>query len=492
MEAHQRHGWPRAAAPPHVLIIVQNLPVPLDRRVWLECQALAAAGYDVSVICPKGPGDPARAGDRRRPHLQVPAGPAGRRAALGLRRRVRLLLAADGAAVAARVARRAASTSCRPATRRTPTGCWPGSGGRAACGSSSTSTTSTPSCSSPASASPTGRGAAAQLRRAALARADDLPDRRPRHLDQRVLPAGSRSSAAAATAEDVTVVRSGPDTRRCGRSTRPPRAAPRERHTLVYLGIMGPQDGVDLVLDVMDELVHRARPRRRARRRCSASATASRTSARQAPRLGLDDVVTFTGRADKAMIADHLSAADVGLCPDLQDAAQRRLDDEQDDGVHGLRAAVGLLRPGRDPGLRRRLRASTSPSGDVEAFADAVERLLDDPELRVEMAARARARVGRRARLAAAGGGVRRRLRPAAPAGPRPRWRSRPTTAWATSTSTSTTASSSLRPGAGDRVAEPQPEQALGRLRSACGSRSSAAATSARCTPRAWPCWATT
>ena len=44
----------------HVLIIVQNLPVPLDRRVWLECQALTAAGYDVSVICPKGPGDPSR------------------------------------------------------------------------------------------------------------------------------------------------------------------------------------------------------------------------------------------------------------------------------------------------------------------------------------------------------------------------------------------------------------------------------------------------
>ncbi len=50
---------PRGAGP-HVLIIVQNLPVPLDRRVWLECQALAPRGYQVSVICPKGPGDPAR------------------------------------------------------------------------------------------------------------------------------------------------------------------------------------------------------------------------------------------------------------------------------------------------------------------------------------------------------------------------------------------------------------------------------------------------
>src|SRR3984957_16913877 len=41
-----------------VLIIVQNLPVPFDRRVWLECQALVAAGYRVAVVCPKGKGDP--------------------------------------------------------------------------------------------------------------------------------------------------------------------------------------------------------------------------------------------------------------------------------------------------------------------------------------------------------------------------------------------------------------------------------------------------
>jgi glycosyltransferase involved in cell wall biosynthesis len=37
-----------------VLIIVQNLPVPFDRRVWLEATTLRAADYQVSVICPKG------------------------------------------------------------------------------------------------------------------------------------------------------------------------------------------------------------------------------------------------------------------------------------------------------------------------------------------------------------------------------------------------------------------------------------------------------
>lgn len=36
----------------HVLIIVENLPVPFDRRVWSEAQALKNAGMDVTVISP--------------------------------------------------------------------------------------------------------------------------------------------------------------------------------------------------------------------------------------------------------------------------------------------------------------------------------------------------------------------------------------------------------------------------------------------------------
>lgn len=36
-----------------VLILVENLPVPLDRRVWQEACALRDAGYEVTVICPQ-------------------------------------------------------------------------------------------------------------------------------------------------------------------------------------------------------------------------------------------------------------------------------------------------------------------------------------------------------------------------------------------------------------------------------------------------------
>jgi glycosyltransferase involved in cell wall biosynthesis len=61
--APARRHLPEAAAEPRrpgrgraVLIVVENLPVPFDRRVWLEATTLAEAGYTVSVISPKGRG----------------------------------------------------------------------------------------------------------------------------------------------------------------------------------------------------------------------------------------------------------------------------------------------------------------------------------------------------------------------------------------------------------------------------------------------------
>ena len=40
--------------PHHILILVENLSVPFDRRVWHESTTLVGAGYEVSVICPRG------------------------------------------------------------------------------------------------------------------------------------------------------------------------------------------------------------------------------------------------------------------------------------------------------------------------------------------------------------------------------------------------------------------------------------------------------
>src|SRR5207244_11196474 len=50
-KGHSSRGRPR-----RVLILVENLPSPFDRRVWQEACALRDAGYVVSIICPTGRG----------------------------------------------------------------------------------------------------------------------------------------------------------------------------------------------------------------------------------------------------------------------------------------------------------------------------------------------------------------------------------------------------------------------------------------------------
>ena len=44
------------AARHRILILVENLPSPFDRRVWQEATTLQANGYHVSIICPTGKG----------------------------------------------------------------------------------------------------------------------------------------------------------------------------------------------------------------------------------------------------------------------------------------------------------------------------------------------------------------------------------------------------------------------------------------------------
>ena len=49
-----------AGKPRRVLMLVENLPSPFDRRVWQEATTLHANGYQVVIICPTGKGYEAR------------------------------------------------------------------------------------------------------------------------------------------------------------------------------------------------------------------------------------------------------------------------------------------------------------------------------------------------------------------------------------------------------------------------------------------------
>src|SRR5271154_221660 len=48
----RRSSMPPSPQPRSCVIVVENLPVPFDRRVWQEAQALHRDGWTVSVICP--------------------------------------------------------------------------------------------------------------------------------------------------------------------------------------------------------------------------------------------------------------------------------------------------------------------------------------------------------------------------------------------------------------------------------------------------------
>jgi glycosyltransferase involved in cell wall biosynthesis len=190
---------------------------------------------------------------------------------------------------------------------------------------------------------------------------------------------------------EVTVVRSGPDTRLM-RPIYPERQQSTRRvFSLVYLGIMGPQDGVDVILDVVDELVHR-RSRRDVHATLLGFGDCLNDLRRRTTELGLDEWITFTGRADRAMIADHLSVADIGLCPDLKTPLNdlSTMNKTMEYMAYALPSVAFDL-------VETRVSGGDSviyvPSGDLTAFADAIERLLDDPQLRLSMAIRARARV---------------------------------------------------------------------------------------------------
>jgi glycosyltransferase involved in cell wall biosynthesis len=374
----------------HVLIVVQNLPVPLDRRVWLECQALRSAGYDVSVICPKGPGDPSREvvdGVRIFKYRAAPQASG----ALGYL--VEFVYCWLRTAFLSWRAWRAQPfqvlQACNPPdTYWLLARFWKRRGVRFVFDQHDLN----PELFRSRFGEPTTR-----MKRAQLAFLLWL-ERRTYDTADHVISTNTSYQRIATQRggldiADTTVVRSGPDTT-VMRPVHPrPGAGPRLRHSLVYLGIMGPQDGVDTILDVMHELVS-------VRGRTDVDATllgfgdCLEDLKKQCAEMGLDDVVTFTGRAGPPMIAEHLSRAAVGLCPDLATP----LNDVSTMNKTMEYMAFALPSVSFDLVETRLSGADTClyvPSGDVQAFADAVELLLDDPELRLTMASKARERAAR-------------------------------------------------------------------------------------------------
>jgi glycosyltransferase involved in cell wall biosynthesis len=371
----------------HVLIIVQNLPVPLDRRVWLECQALVANGYEVSVICPKGPDDPSRQLiDGVHIYKYRPAPEAKGLAGFALEFGYSWLRTAWLSLTVRRRRRFDIMQACNPPdTYWLLARLWRPLGVKFVFDQHDLNP---------------------ELFRSRFGEPKDVVhrlefrglkwlERMTYRTANRVITTNESYKRVAIQRggrrpAEVTVVRSGPDTRLM-RPVYPAGTEQNNQFSLVYLGIMGPQDNVDLVLDVMEHLVHK-RGREDVCATLLGFGDCLEELQRRSTELDLDDYVTFTGRADRAMIADHLSIADVGLSPDLKTP----LNDVSTMNKTMEYMAYALPSVSFDL-VETQISGADSviyvPSGDVEAFADAVERLLDDPALRVAMGLRARARV---------------------------------------------------------------------------------------------------
>ena len=384
--ATRARGWNS-----HVLVIVQNLPIQVDRRVVLEFHELLDKGYQVSLICPKGPGDPGREEiDGARIYKYAPAPVANGFAGYLLEFAYSWLRTAWLSVVAWREGGRFhIIQACNPPdTYWLLALLWRPFGVKFVFDHHDLN----PELFLSRFGEPESGPQVAQLKGLYWL------ERMTFRTAHRVISTNDSYRAIAIRRgdldpADVSVVRSGPDTAQM-RPIYPQTAKPENTFLLAYLGIMGPQDGVDQVLEVMAELVTR-RSRTDVYAVLMGFGDCLDDLRVQCTALGLDSHVTFTGRVDRKAIGEYLSRADVGVCPDLKTP----LNDVSTMNKTLEYMAYALPSVSFDL-VETRVSGGDAVcyvrSGDIPAFADEVERLLDDPALRARMGKDARRRVTER------------------------------------------------------------------------------------------------
>ncbi|QNP68136.1 glycosyltransferase family 4 protein [Streptomyces roseirectus] len=366
------------------LILVENLSVPFDRRVWQECTTLRDAGWEVHVICPMGGKRDTEAeaeidGVRihRYPLDAATGGPAG-------------YLREYGTALwhTYRLAREVGPVhvvhACNPPDLLFLPALWlKRRGARFVFDQHDL----VPEL----YLSRFDRGkdalyrAVCALERLTYRYADVVLATNESYRDVAVRRGGLRR-------EDVFVVRSAPDTGRFHPVPAEPELKRGKPHLLCYLGVMGPQDGVDYALRALARL----------REECGrddwhavfvGGGDTFDAMVELSRRLGLADRVEFTGRIPDADLARYLSTADVCLSPDPRNP----LND-----VSTMNKVLEYMVMGRpivsfdlkEARVSAGEAAVYAPANDELEFARLIVRLLDDPGERERMGKAGQERIG--------------------------------------------------------------------------------------------------
>jgi len=370
---------------PRILIIVQNLPVPFDRRVWLECQALTAAGYRVAVVCPKGKGDPAyQVIDGVELYKYRPYAPGGSKVSFIAEYAYSFAATAWAAVKARRSGRFAVIQACNP-----PDVFWPlGLAFRAVEGTAFVFDHHDLCPELFQSRFPTGpklpyKGLLALERRTHQA-ADHVISTNDSYREIAMTRGGKRP-------EDVTVVRTGPDLRRLQSGEADPELRRGHRYLVAYIGVMGPQDGVDIVVRAADIVVNQLGRDDIAFTLIGSGDCYDELVALR-DELGLAGTVEFTGRAPDELVMRIMSTAQAGLSPDPKNP----LNDVSTMNKTMEYMAFGL------PVVAFDLRETRVSAGDAAVYvqpnderqyAEAIVALLDDEPRRALMGKLAKERV---------------------------------------------------------------------------------------------------
>lgn len=375
----------RRTGAPRVLIIVQNLPVPFDRRVWLECRTLVAAGYDVTVICPQGEGTrPEQTIDGVRILAYPPYAPGGGALGFFIEYAYSFLATARLALKARRRGTFHVLQACNP-----PDIFWPLAWGLRTVDGTRFVFDHHDLCPELfRSRFPDGRQ---PFYRGLL-----FLERATFHTADRVTSTNSSYAAIARTrggkaADHVTVVRTGPDPLRLRRRAPQPELRRGRDHLVAYIGVMGPQDGVDIVVRAADHIVNTMQ-RHDISFTVMGSGDCYADLVAERDRLGLADYVEMPGRVPDDTVAGVFSTADVGLSPDplnpLNDVST--MNKTMEYMAFELPVVAFDL---RETKVSAQDAARYIAPGDVEGYARAIVELVDDPAARSEMGRRGRERV---------------------------------------------------------------------------------------------------
>lgn len=193
-------------------------------------------------------------------------------------------------------------------------------------------------------------------------------------------------------ADRVVVVRNGPDRDELVPGRVRSDLTPPGRSLLVFVGVTGPQDGADRLLDAFADLVVR-RGRTDLHLALLGDGPSLPELRERARRLGIAGHVTFTGWvADQQALRDHLATATVCVSPEPSDPfndASTFIKIMEYLAAGAPVAAFDLPETRASAGRAARY---AEPS-DPERLADVIAELLDDPALRARMAAEGLARV---------------------------------------------------------------------------------------------------